>query len=623
MSRRNGSLVRRGDLAAAWADAEWHPELLSLEPWPHAAADTGELVERADAAIGTPWPAPLLSDYARYPRDGDRTSYEGAVFARMDRVATSAVAALATQLPRYLDETADGLQLLCEQATWCWPAHDDVFARTGGVVADPAHPYLDLGAGEAASLFAWSRFALGEALDARFPGLGDRMRVEVERRILRPFAERRDWHWLGLDGHLHNWNPWIHGNVIVAAAAFADAGRSREITDLAVDGLDRYLAAMPADGAVDEGFGYWWNGAARVLDTLEVLDRASAGTLDLGRLDRLAELVRFPLRMQLGRDWVLAFADAEPRLSDTHSWRIAHHWGRRLALPDVVAHAGSFDRIAPAAAAPNTGLGRILTALGDLEWASAPAGQAPLPTSVVLDSLSLALAREYEGSETGFAIAVKGGHNAENHNHNDLGSITVALDGVPAVIDVGRPTYDGRTFGPDRYSLWTMRSDWHSVPEPRGVQQRAGGEWRSGPLEGDDDGTGANWTLDLSGAWPLGDDESWTRGIRLDRGSSTAEVLDAWTIDPPHPETRTTWLLWGEVETDAVGRLRLRRPSPGSRDVLIEHDAETVELEVREIDDPVIAHSWGELITRVRLRPPAGARSMTVRFRAADEEQTP
>ena len=99
-------------------------------------------------------------------------------------------------------------------------------------------------------------------------------------------------------------------------------------------------------------------------------------------------------------------------------------------------------------------------------------------------------------------------------------------------------------------------------------------------------------------------------------------MLDAWTLDP-HPETRTTWLLWGEVEPDAAGRLRLRRPSPGSRDVLIEHDAETVELEVREIDDPVIAHSWGELITRVRLRPPVGARSMTVRFRAADEEQTP
>ena len=235
--------------------------------------------------------------------------------------------------------------------------------------------------------------ALGDSLDARFPGLGDRMVAEVDRRVLGPFTERRDWHWLGLDGDVHNWNPWIHGNVLVAAAAFTDAARSREVADLAVEGIDRYLAAMPADGAIDEGFAYWWNGAARVLDTLEVLDRASGGTFDVGRLDGLAELARFPLRMQLGRDWVLAFADAEPRPSDAHPWRIAHHWGRRLALPDVVAHASGFDRVAPAAAAPNNGLGRILAALGDAEWASTPAEQVPLPASVVLDSLSLALAR--------------------------------------------------------------------------------------------------------------------------------------------------------------------------------------------------------------------------------------
>lgn len=627
MSGRRDSIAGRGDLARAWADASWNPALLRLDPWPQRASEAARpFVERADAAIGTPWPQPLLTEYARYPIDGDRASYESRVFARMDRVTTAAVAAVVTGSPQLLDETADGLQLLCEQSTWCWPAHDDVFARTGGVVADPADPYLDLGAGEVASLFAWSSFALGDALDARFPGLGDRMRAEVEARILRPFTERRDWHWLGLDGHLHNWNPWIHGNVIVAAAAFAGPERSRAIVDLAVDGIDRYLAAMPADGAVDEGFAYWWNGAARVLDALDVLDRASAGTLDLGRLPGLAELVRFPLRMQLGRDWVLSFSDTEPRPSAAHPWRIAHHWGGRLRLPDVVAHASRFDRGAPAPAAPNNGLGRILGALGDEGWASAPVEPTPLPASVVFGSLSLALAREHEASDSGLTIALKGGRNDENHNHNDLGSVTVALDGLPAVIDVGRPSYDARTFGPERYSLWMMRSDWHSVPEPRGAVQSAGAEWRSGPLRGrDGDGRAlAEWSLDLDGAWPLGPGGTWTRTIRLDRTTSTADVIDAWTIEP-HPATRTTWLLWGEVtsEGDHDGRLRLRRPTTGSRDVLIEHDAEAVELDVRTIDDPVIAHSWGERMTRLRLRPPVHANSMTVRFRAIDLKETP
>ncbi|KRE28897.1 heparinase II/III family protein [Agromyces sp. Soil535] len=616
-------LMPRGALVEAWARAEWHPQSLLLDDTeaidPDATA-VARFVATADRALGTPWPDVRLSDYARYPRDGDRSAYESATFARMDRVATAVVAAVATGRVEFLDEAADGLYAICEQSTWCWPAHDDVFARSGEVVADRSRPYVDLGAGEMAALLAWARFALGAALDARFPGLTRRMGAEVDERILAPFLERRDWHWLGLHGRIHNWNPWIHGNVIVAAAAFADPGITRVIVDLAVEGIDRYLAALPADGAIDEGFGYWWNGAARALDALEVLDRAAGGTLDVGAVTGLDELLRFPLRSQLGLGWVLGFADAEPRASNDHPWRIPHHWGRRLGLDDVVAHASGFERGAPDGVAPNVGLGRILSALADRDWARASAGAPALPASVVFPSLRLALARQRSGSPEGLAISLKGGHNDENHNHNDLGSVTVTLDGIPAVIDIGRPTYDARTFGPDRYTLWTMRSDWHSVPEPRGALQQAGARWRTGELRGEDDGSGiAEWALDLGDAWGLEADggERWIRRIRLDREASAAEVHDEWSL-AEHPDTRTTWIAWADVEEAGPTTLRIRRPVAGSRDVLVDHDAATVAIEVREIDDPVIAHSWGERLTRVRLSPPPGASSMTVRFRADD-----
>ena len=620
------ALMPRGALVDAWGRASWHPHLLRFDDATALDPDTpavARFVDAADRALGTPWPDVRLSDFARYPRDGDRSAYEGAVFDRMDRVATAAVAAIATGRTEFVDEVADGVYAICEQSTWCWPAHDDVFARTGEVVADLTRPYLDLGAGEMAGLLAWTRLALGEVLDERFPGLTRRMAAEIDARILVPFLERRDWHWLGLHGRIHNWNPWIHGNVIVAAAGFADADSARAIVDLAVDGIDRYLASLPADGAIDEGFAYWWNGAARALDALEVLDRAAGGSFDVAAVTGLDELLRFPLRSQLGRDWVLGFADAEPRASEAYPWRIPHHWGRRLGLEDVVAHASGFPQAPSDAAAPNLGLGRILSALTDAGWGAAPAGATALPASVVFRSLRLAVARERSGSETGLAISLKGGHNDENHNHNDLGSVTVTLDGIPAVVDVGRPTYDARTFGPDRYTLWPIRSDWHSVPEPRGALQQARSRWRSGDLRGDDDGTGvADWALDLGDVWGLdaAAGQQWTRRIRLDREASVAEVHDEWALDD-HPDTRTTWIVWGDVAEAGPSALRVRRPVAGSRDVIIEHDAATVEIDVREIDDQVIAHSWGERLTRVRLSPPAGASSTTVRLRAGDDHE--
>lgn len=612
--------ARRTTLTTAWAEADWHPERLRTRPVIEPGHPTATaLREGALAALGTPWPTPTQTAYARYVRDGDRSEWEAAVFARMERVATAVAAALVDDDVRLLDEASDGLLLCCEQSTWCWPAHDEVFARTGGVAADPDHPELDLGAGEMAGLLAWAGLALGDRLEARTPGLITRMRREVRLRVLDPFTTRRDWRWLGLTSRVNNWNPWIHGNVIVAAAAFEDdPAAARAIVDLAVDGIDRYLAALPDDGAVDEGFAYWWNGVARALDALEVLERASDG-FDAAALPVLPELLRFPLRAELGDGWVLSFADAEARVGPRHPWRIAFHWGRRLGLDDVAGHAAGFRTDTPDASSPNGGLGRTLAAFADADWWGAEPSTAPLPRSVRFASLDLALARESDGTARGLAIALKGGANDENHNHNDLGSVQVALDGIPVVIDLGRPQYDARTFGPGRYDLWPVRSDWHSVPEPRGLVQEAGGHRRTGPLDGHDDGSDASWRLDLADVWGLdpAGGEAWQRGIRLDRATSTAAVVDEWTLDP-HPDTRSTLIVWGDVSIDDDGAVLVRPAVDGARALRIEHDADRVDVEHRAVDDAILRRAWGDRVTRLRFTPAADARRLELRFRAAE-----
>ena len=70
--------------------------------------------------------------------------------------------------------------------------------------------------------------------------------------------------------------------------------------------------------------------------------------------------------------------------------------------------------------------------------------------------------------QRGLTLAAKGGHNGESHNHNDVGSFIVAVDGVPAVADAGRPTYTAQTFGPDRYgkTVTKMVRDLHKGDHP-------------------------------------------------------------------------------------------------------------------------------------------------------------
>lgn len=180
---------------------------------------------------------------------------------------------------RFLAEVLDGVWLICEQTSWCWPAHDDAFRERGSVLPTVTAPYLDLGAGEAVALLTWVDQLLGARLEARYPGIRSRIRHEARVRVFQPFTERRDWHWLGLDGDVHNWNPWIHGNVITAALRLLDdpteADERARIVALAIEGIDRYVSVLPADGAIDEGYAYWWNGACRALEALDIVRHAT------------------------------------------------------------------------------------------------------------------------------------------------------------------------------------------------------------------------------------------------------------------------------------------------------------------------------------------------------------
>ena len=374
-----------------------------------------------------------------------------------------------------LDEVADGVRLLCEQSSWCWPAHDDTHRAHGSVLATVTDPFLDLGAGEVVAQLAWIDQVLGGALDERYPGLRARIRLEARVRVIEPFLRRRDWHWLGLDGDVHNWNPWIHGNVLVAALALVDDDVEREaVVRLAVEGLDRYVAVLPDDGAIDEGYAYWWNGACRALEALDLLAFATEGRWDAApAVPALRETVAFPHRMHLGGPWYVNLADgparppppavacAAPRGPRRRRRRGAcprrrapgadvrrRDRARRVRSAAARAHRPRLDRCRPRAS--------------------------PLPRDVWLASTQVLLARPGAGSAAGLSVVVKGGHNGEHHNHNDVGSFIVAVDGVPVVVDAGRPTYTAPTFGPDRYDIWTMQSSWHNVPEIAGTPQGVG-----------------------------------------------------------------------------------------------------------------------------------------------------
>jgi len=360
-----------------------------------------------------------------------------------------------------------------------------------------------------------------------------------------------------------------------------------------VDGLDDYLASLPADGAIDEGYGYWWQGACRALEALTLLEHATG--LDASALPIVRATVDYPHRMHLGGPWYLGVGDGTARPTPDQPWHVPHAWGLRTGSAAATAHA-AYEH-ARSELPERGGIARVVQALTYDAW-PAETPPSPLPEQVWLASTEVGLLRETAGSPTGLTVALKGGHNAESHNHNDVGSVVVAVDGVPVVVDPGRPTYTAQTFGPDRYDIWAMQSSWHSVPEVRGTPQRDGAAYRAEHARADD----GRLQLDLTAAYPTDELTRWTRTVSLDRARSRVVIEDDWAATPGGTGTVVHWMLAGEVRLDVPGHAVIH-PLDNARPTHLTWDpaSVTASMTVRPLDDPMLADVWGDRLTRLEL----------------------
>ena len=64
-----------------------------------------------------------------------------------------------------------------------------------------------------------------------------------------------------------------------------------------------------------------------------------------------------------------------------------------------------------------------------------------------------------------YAIGIKAGHNAEEHNHNDIGSFSLVADNKQLLCDLGAPLYTMQSLKTENYDKVIQRSSFgHNVP---------------------------------------------------------------------------------------------------------------------------------------------------------------
>ncbi len=574
-------------------------------------------IARGAQALGYAWPALPATRYLEFSRIGNRSNFQELYFNRRHTLAALTLAECMEGEGRFLDDIVNGAWAICEESSWCLPAHIRV-QRAGNTLPDVTEPIVDLFAAETSALLAWTLYLLGEHLDSVSPMARPRIAYEIQRRVLTPCLTRDDFWWMGFGNsgrRVNNWNPWICSNWLASALIVERDSQKRCGTVAKImRALDNFIDPHPADGGCDEGPNYWGRAGASLFDTLELLYAASDGWIDVYAEPLTQEIGRYIYRAHIADDFYLNFADAsaivqpDALLVYRYGLRIGDPamiaFGRWLAHRQAMSELGVMqgrERVPPS-------LGRALPNLFILSEAVAQPGHPPLLRDVWLPDIEVMAARDAAGRSEGFYLAAKGGHNDESHNHNDIGSLVVFIDGRPVLVDAGVETYTAKTFSEQRYDIWTMQSAYHTLlPTIDGVQQQPGAAFAARCVACHADDASASLTLDIAGAYPsTAKLTSWQRTITLRRGAEIT-IVDTFEFAASAERVELSLLTPCAVTAAGDGRIVLAARAFGQGQqagaAVVRYDAAAfnVATEPVPITDERMGPVWGDHLMRIIL----------------------
>lgn len=451
------------------------PRMEEREKWDTVPeAIRGEILRMAEEYREKEYPMCFATQFLRFVRDGSRKAYEEPYFLRRRKLIASFLHCCITGSREELDNVIDGIWCICEETSWVVSAHNGS-DHPGQLPAekrplpDVSNPFVDLFSAQTAMILSIVCSVAEKQLNDVSPLIVRRVGMEIEKRVILPFEKRDDFWWMGfIRKDLCNWTPWIVSNVMLTGTVWIrDDLRLAELLERGARMTDRYLAIMPDDGGCDEGAGYWNMAGGSLLDELELLETLTDGKMTFWNDEKLKGILSFPRKAELGGGWFVNFADcdAKPKLS-----------GERL----ITAGEKTGDS-ALAALGERCGT-TVEELIGDvphlwrvLQMMFHEKKEIPQEETgkrdVFLPDLQLRVLER-----NGSTLVCKGGSNGESHNHNDVGSFMLYIDGEPEVIDAGNMTYTAKTFSSERYTLWNVRSVYHNVPIIGGCEQMSGKE---------------------------------------------------------------------------------------------------------------------------------------------------
>ncbi|WP_114749912.1 heparinase II/III domain-containing protein [Pleomorphovibrio marinus] len=588
-------------LDRSWLD---YPAYKDREGWEASISEPLRMVyiETGEAYLGFDWPQVKATDYLAFVRSGSRVIMQNPFSEKRKAFQALFMAELMEGEGRFIDDLVNGIWDLSEMTYWGLSAH--LYLQEAGFgIPDVEEPTIDLNVGQIAAELALAHHFFHESFEEISPLINRRIKKEVREKMLEPYYERDDFWWMGLNTsrqRMNNWTVWCNYNALITILLMEEnPNKRKEGVFKTMVSVDRFLDAYEDDGGCDEGPSYWSHAGGKLYDYLNLLDRATQGKVDVYGEEKIANIGRYIYRAFIADRYFINFADASNRVA-TRAGEI-FRFGKKIEDDTMMGFGAYVARQQEYGSKPLTG--KIELALENLlhmEELLEYEEEAPYLGSVWLPDTGLAAAREKEGSKEGFYFAAKGGHNAESHNHNDVGTFILYMDGKPALVDAGVGTYTAQTFSDRRYEIWTMQSEYHNLPVINGLGQKNGLQYSAKSVDFEENNRRKRFTVDISNAYP---DEAgvdtWLRTYSLRPGKEFL-IENDFRLQKTEGETLQHFITACKVSNDGEGRLTLT--GDGFK-LEMQFDPNLFEVSTNPIkmDDERLQTAWPDGLERIAL----------------------
>lgn len=569
-------------------------------------------IKEGEKYLGYNWPPITATMYLEFTRTGDRAIVDRAISNQRAVLRSLVLAELMEGEGRFIDDIINGVFVYCEQTYWGMSATFYMY-KTGfkglddpnTVLPDINDPIVDLSVGDAAADLAWTWYFFNKEFDKISPAISKRLKNELQKKVLDPFYERYDFWWITGwgEGNVNNWTPWCNYNVLSCIALIEDDPVKKEVGIYkTMASVDLFINSYPNDGGCDEGPNYWSVAGGKLFDYLDLLNQITKGNINIFSNDLIKNMGRYIYRVYIANSpkgqFYVNYSDS-PAIIRHDGGRI-YRYGKQIQDPQMLSF-GAF-LLKESNFIGETMEGRIGEALENLfnikGWQDTRIIE-PLISQFYFPDREIVIARENEGTTNGFYFAAKGGNNGESHNHNDVGTCILFLNGKPVLIDAGVGTYTAKTFSDQRYTIWTMQSEYHNLPVINGFGQTSGRKFEAKNSNYELKGDNAFFSTDIAGAYPHeAKVKKWIRSYTLDRSNQYFRISDNYQLENNFNGINFHFISPLNIQILESGILELK---DNEFTLYLRYNPLVLEaqLESINIDDNNLQRVWGNNISRI------------------------